>query len=978
MTHTMMRLKVQYESLLQQAAAETDTIKLKRLKDLADQVRADFESVSLASDLAGTEMGRAFNARKLRLDEDFSILGLETRMKINKGADLTDVERAEIRQKAREHKEIADREQRGNRIVDEEEAEAEVKERKAEEPADQDLIRQERDLDDLDRLLDKAMDEDDIEGVRQSKEAKKYSKMSEAQKDAEIQQLLQKPLNQENLKKIAVNMATRPGVRVLDDVLERVSKVLPEAVRPKIGRIQITDALALRKPPKPVKPKSELTALLDDVHKEAVKRNSQYAPGLHKIINDLLHYLDTGTLPAKKGAKPDTATEPIRQMQDIVKLLKNELRHSDPAVQERLNEQIKKLEEKIAKGDFEPAKKEVWPESPKTKELKERKKALEAEVKARRQANIKQTDLDTELQTLMMDPESNLEKIVDNLVQHSDVQTADDVVRRVRRQVPEMPRGRILDALARNRRARAAVANENKARMRAIYRWSKRNKTLRSKAEAALRHVQEGTIPTKKPKPGEPPIDANTDLADLVKSLETELRVSDRAQVEWLGEQIAYLKQRLAKGDFGPSPKKVAKTESEYLQRIRYQKWRLENEVHQRLENVKPRSFADKYVWEALRIPMALKASFDESAVGRQGGWNLLTHPIRSAKAIPDTLKATISEEYAFKVMEEILNRPNAHKYHRAGLEFTNMMGPRTQHEEAFRSSLAEKIPGVKLSERGFTVYLNKLRADSFDAALDGFSAAGRTLDLVEEKAIADYINICTGRGAIRSSKFRDKVNFLNGILWSPRFVTSRFQMVTGRAFYGGSWATRKYMAKEYARFLMGAGVMIALGELAGGEFETDPRSSNFGKIRFGDTRLDPFFGLSQTIIFLSRITSGHTKRESGEVVALYGKNKPYGADDMQRVVSRYFRQKLAPAPATLANLAFRENALGEPNTLMSAIKDVALPMSFEDIYKVMIAQGVPRGTALALLGVFGMGLQTYGEEPRSTRRSRRGRSRSR
>ncbi len=50
----------------------------------------------------------------------------------------------------------------------------------------------------------------------------------------------------------------------------------------------------------------------------------------------------------------------------------------------------------------------------------------------------------------------------------------------------------------------------------------------------------------------------------------------------------------------------------------------------------------------------------------------------------------------------------------------------------------------------------------------------------------------------------------------------------------------------------------------------------------------------------------------------------------------------------------------GHPATLPQVGANLLMPISFGDIYKTMKEQGIPAGTAMAILSIFGMGLQTY------------------
>lgn len=427
-----------------------------------------------------------------------------------------------------------------------------------------------------------------------------------------------------------------------------------------------------------------------------------------------------------------------------------------------------------------------------------------------------------------------------------------------------------------------------------------------------------------------------------------------------LRNQEAHYTERLARGDFTARPKREIAPDEEVLRlkaRAEMAKaaWRRARE----LDQLKRRHFivrAGHAVREALNLPRAVLASWDVSAVLRQGGFIALGHPLRAAAAIGPMFRALVSPERAAMVDQEILSRPNAPLYARAKLYLAPLEGTRlSAMEEQFMSSLATRIPGVAHSNRAFVIFLNRLRADSFDAMVGNLQRRGAPLNEPELRAVANYINVATGRGSMGQAAAA--ASTLATAFFSPRLVTSRFQLLLGQPFYGGSARTRLAVAGEYAHLLAGLAVVYALANLAGATIETDPRSSDFGKLKFGDTRVDPLMGLSQVTVLLGRETSGSTKTPAGEVKPIRGK-VPFGDSTGADVALRFLRTKLAPVPGAVLDVASGQNVVGEPVTAGSVAQQLAVPLSFQDIYSVMAADGIPKGTALGVLSLFGAGVQ--------------------
>lgn len=394
---------------------------------------------------------------------------------------------------------------------------------------------------------------------------------------------------------------------------------------------------------------------------------------------------------------------------------------------------------------------------------------------------------------------------------------------------------------------------------------------------------------------------------------------------------------------------------------------------------------------DAINLARAYMTSVDLSGLLRQGGFISFGRPLRALRSVPSSLKAFVSEKAEFEASEEIKNRPNAPLYSKFGLELTGIgSGPLSKVEEAYATRWLNKVPWiigggiVRGSGRSYTIMLNRIRADSFDAMVAALSKDGSNPTKEEGEAIANYINVATGRGKVGTSNNAGEV--LNTVFFAPRLVASRFQLLAGQPLYGGTARTRKMIAQEYARFLIGVGIATTLAAMMKDEDDEtptivfDPRSADFGKVRFGNTYLDPLAGLAQVTVFLSRIATGETvapsglkplratytltdlRRALGEDMTPHKLSKegklPYGASTSGNVIWRFLRSKLAPVPGAVVNTLESQNMIGEPVTPGETAVSLVTPMSVGNIADVMEEQGITRGTAITLLGLLGMGVQ--------------------
>lgn len=366
---------------------------------------------------------------------------------------------------------------------------------------------------------------------------------------------------------------------------------------------------------------------------------------------------------------------------------------------------------------------------------------------------------------------------------------------------------------------------------------------------------------------------------------------------------------------------------------------------------------------EVVNIPRSLMASIDFPLL-RQGMMATLSHPLRTARGIPEMFHSFFSERAAERSRYEIDHRPNSALYKQAGLDLTDRHGAISAHEEGFLSRLLGKVPIVGhvtiASERAYQTTLNRIRADSFDAMAQALATKGR-LTAPESKIIANYVNVMTGRGNL--GKAQPAAGLLSQVFFAPRWAVSRFQTILGQPLWtslgeGGTRA-RLEVAKEYARAAAGLGVAMGLAAAAGFDLEKDPRSPDFGKMKLGNTRMDLTGGLAGVATFLSRITSASKKSPTGKVSSLRASGK-FGEDTTADVVGRYVRGKLAPVPGAALDALTGADVTGNPITPGQAAGRLGTPLFAKDVYDALKDLGVPRGVSVSLLGLLGMSMQTY------------------
>jgi hypothetical protein len=148
---------------------------------------------------------------------------------------------------------------------------------------------------------------------------------------------------------------------------------------------------------------------------------------------------------------------------------------------------------------------------------------------------------------------------------------------------------------------------------------------------------------------------------------------------------------------------------------------------------------------------------------------------------------------------------------------------------------------------------------------------------------------------------------------------------------------------------------------------ETDPTSTDFARIKQGETRWDLSGGFQPYIRLFNQIGAGERKSsKTGLKQSLDGE----GAFGLTRgdVVSSFVRNKLSPIPAMTVNFMQGRNSIGEKVTLRDEIFSHVIPLSMQSIIEAAKEGGPSKIISAGLPAIFGIGVQTYGERPREVK----------
>lgn len=356
--------------------------------------------------------------------------------------------------------------------------------------------------------------------------------------------------------------------------------------------------------------------------------------------------------------------------------------------------------------------------------------------------------------------------------------------------------------------------------------------------------------------------------------------------------------------------------------------------------------------------------------IGRKGWWTswddmFKAYSAEGTKAIGDRIKSGRHYDLG----------------QRGGLAITDI-------EETYDSTVSA-LPVIKHAARGFTGYSNVARdsiyTDLVDSALK--ISKGATDKKMQKfydpyknaklnKELAEYVNAGTGRGDL--GLLEKHAEALNAALFSPRLMSSRLGLIRralidpfkapinmGLRAMGKTEYERihPFVRKQYWRDLFTfAGTQAAImsvAKIGGAEVGDEPTSSDWGKIKIGNARLDfnggfqPYFRAAAQLAQEAQTSSISNKRvELGE---------GYRAKTKKDIIYSFIESKEAPLLNFAINFAEGIDFTGNPATLSSEIGSKLTPIILQDLKEILVEDPTLLWTLIP--ANFGAGLQVYGSE---------------
>jgi hypothetical protein len=434
-----------------------------------------------------------------------------------------------------------------------------------------------------------------------------------------------------------------------------------------------------------------------------------------------------------------------------------------------------------------------------------------------------------------------------------------------------------------------------------------------------------------------------------------------------VAEKIADLEKQKASGNYETSEIKdpIEFTHDMLKEKAKLEALQFERDIAIEKEKQRNRSMSQRvsdFFLDVLSLPKSLMASADFSAPLRQGAILSARNPKAALSATVEMFKQAFSEKAQKQWLAELHASDVYHYMKAADLYLSEPTVRLAAKEEAFISNIAGKIPGwgrvVKGSERAYTGYLNKLRADVFsqfyDAAVrDGLHGKELSENL---KSYAKFVNNATGRGHL--GKLELASNLMNATMFSPRYVASRFNLLANpKMYYDMPPRVRMEALKSMGTYIGVGMATLAIAKAAGLSVEIDPRNTDFGKIKVDNTRYDIWAGFQQWVRLFAQLATNEVKKSDGTIKEL---GEGYKADDRLDLLGKFARSKASPALAITMDMLSGKDMGGSKVTPLSEATRSVAPLYLQDMYNIYKEEGASSALISAAPAIFGVGVQTY------------------
>jgi len=326
-----------------------------------------------------------------------------------------------------------------------------------------------------------------------------------------------------------------------------------------------------------------------------------------------------------------------------------------------------------------------------------------------------------------------------------------------------------------------------------------------------------------------------------------------------------------------------------------------------------------------------------------------------SFQMMKDVIRTVGGQNVMDEISAEVYSHPLYEKMVKDKLAIT------TVEEEMIGSSTIEKIPIIgklqKISDVAYTGLAYRNRIALYEQYTNMVEKLG--FEETTNLGIGKVANALTGRGGLGSLERAGST--INKIFFSPRLLTANLQFLTSHLADTDVKPIMKWQAAKNLLLNIGGMAMVfALNSLFNPEgAEEDPTSSDFGKIRIGNSRFDFSGGIGPIIVLAARLWEGKSKSSSTMIKRNISAFE-FGSQDQLDLIYDFFENKRAPLISQISEIITGRTFDGGKTSVGSVVKGLFVPIIVEQGFE----QSTDPYAADTLLSIIaeglGIGVTTY------------------
>ena len=369
------------------------------------------------------------------------------------------------------------------------------------------------------------------------------------------------------------------------------------------------------------------------------------------------------------------------------------------------------------------------------------------------------------------------------------------------------------------------------------------------------------------------------------------------------------------------------------------------------------------YTRRVMVVWKAIMTGLDHTALGLQGGITFATNPVVWSKALVPTAKAAASAKTRAMLDAEREAHPSYERYKGYGLALMEHGRSRDPASTEFYGSdtLIDRIPGVAISERSFSTFLNELRFNLMQVMEWAYTKDGRQLAQQQGEALARVVNAFTFAYKPKSHQLQAALKISGEVFWAPSMYVARVQLVAGAPVLfnpGADSRVRMMAAKQYIKAFVGIAAITAVLRMLLGDDddEVTPIDADYYKVKSGDKRMDWTSGLGQMLVFMARGLNSAVKARFGKPI-WKSKGRERGT---REIFGSFASFKTNPWVSAIFDLTSKTDVIGRPTSLSNTLLSNTTPLSVQTLIESVEEAGVGEGLLWTVPGVTGRNLTIY------------------